>query len=91
MSNVGFIRNNRLRVVGLNTAPRFMDRERWNDPDFAPLNKPLAVQCRDTLGPYTLPMLCIKTQTGWISGHTRTRLEVVVIGWRTSDRDVRPQ
>ncbi len=82
-----------MRSVGIKPppylAPRQFTRERWNDPDRAPLNKPLAVQARDTLGPYTLPMLCIKTDAGWISGVTRTRLEVVVIGWRYSDRDVR--
>ncbi len=55
----------------------------WRDPSNAPFNKPWRAQAADGNGhPYTLPMLCIRTETGWINARTRTPLHVTVIGWK---------
>lgn len=85
-----------MRRHPVNHLPRYsggspsVNSQRWRDPDFAPVNTPLAVQARDTLGPYTLPMHCIRTaDRGWISAHTLTPLQVVVVGWRHDERGVR--
>lgn len=90
MSAQGFVRRHALRTA-LNHpthAPR-IDVQRWYDPDFAPLNTPLAVQARDALGSYTLPMKCVRTSSGWISHHFKARLHVTVTGWRYEEHGVR--
>lgn len=55
---------------------------RCYDPDFAPMNIAFRCEAHDGIGPYTLPMLCIRTPSGWINARTRTALHVTVTGWR---------
>lgn len=57
-------------------------RSGWRDPSTAPFDKSWRCQARDGVGPYTLPMLCIRTPKGWITATTRTPLHVVVNGWK---------
>lgn len=91
MSATGFIRRNHLRtppgVIGM--ASRYASPSRWYEPHEAPLNKPVAVQAHDGIGPYTLPMKCMRTKDGWRHGRTLTPLHVTVVGWRYDERGVR--
>lgn len=91
MSEHGFMRRHDAKQTHRLFPKAFarVDRERWNDPADAPIGQALAVQARDSIGPYTLPMKCIRTEGGWISATTRTPLHVTVIGWRRHEAGVR--
>lgn len=56
-------------------------------PDSAPLNEPLQVKVRDTMGDYLLPFPCLKTDRGWFNAELGTALGkgIEVIGWRRRD------
>lgn len=59
-----------------------MQRDSWRDPDSVTVGMVVRCQARDAIGLYTLPMLCIRTKTGWINARTCTPLHVQVIGWK---------
>ncbi len=59
-----------------------VERSSWRDPDCVTLGMVVRCQARDAVGPYTLPMLCVRTLKGWMNARTRTPLHVEVIGWK---------